>query len=137
MPSGKFYSIQIGDIHLSSDGTETGIPCFLTLTGANDFFTQISGSVINTVGGRVVQPVVFATGKDFEIKVSIMPADIWDDLKALREELLTSGESVNIAGAARPGNFDVQAKPLLSEMFTFESFDNDFLYDVSMKFYTV
>lgn len=137
MASGKFYSIQIGDIYLSSDGAETGIPCFLTVAGANDFFTLVSGNVIDTAGGRVVQSVVYAKDKDFEIQVSILPAAIWDDLKELREQLLTDDEPVNIVGTARPGNFDVEAKPRIDEMFTFESFDNDYIYDVSMKFYSV
>jgi hypothetical protein len=137
MASGKFYKINIDDIWLTSTALVNGIQCFLTVIGANEFFTQIAGSVIDTVGGRVVQFVPYTKNKDFEIQVSIMPADIWDDLVALREELLTNNESVNIVGTARPGNFDVQAKPRPDEMFSFGEFDNDFIYNVSMKFYSV
>lgn len=137
MASGKFYKIKIGNLWLTSTALENGIQCFLTVSAAYDFFTQISGTLIDTVGGRVVQPVVFTKDKDFEILVSIMPAVIWDDLVALRESLLTANASVNITGTARPGNFDVQAKPRPDQMFSFEEFDNDFIYNVSMKFYSV
>lgn len=137
MASGKFYKIKIGSVWLTSTAMENGIQCFLTVAGANLFFTQIAGTRIPTVGGSVVQTVPFTKDKNFEIKVSILPADVWDDLVALRENLLTNDQSVNIVGTARPGNFDVDAKPDPEEMFSFESFDNDFLYDVSMKFYSV
>lgn len=137
MPSGKYYKIQIDDLWLTSDKLVNGLQCFLSVVAANEFFTQISGTLIDTVGDRVVQFVPYVKNKDFEIKVSIMPADLWDDLKDLREELLTNNEAVNITGTARPGNFDVSAKPSPKEMFSFEEFDNDFIYDVSMKFYTV
>ena len=137
MASGKFYKIKIGDIWLTSTALENGIQCFLTVVAANNFFTQISGTLIETVGGRIVQPTVFTKDKDFEIKVSIMPAEIWDDLTVLRESLLTADDSITIQGTARPGNFDVQAKPNPEEMFSYEEFDTKFIYDVSMKFYTV
>jgi len=137
MASGKFYKIKIGDIWLTSTAGESGIQCFLSVIGANDFFTQIAGTIVETVGGRIVQSIPFTRDKDFEIKVSIMPAEIWDDLKALRETLLTEDESVEVVGTARPGNFNVQAKPRPDESFSFAEFDEKFIYDVSMKFYTV
>lgn len=137
MASGKFYKIRIGDIWLTSTALENGIECFLSITGAENLLTQIAGTLIETVGGRIVQPVVYVKGKDFEINVSIMPGSVWDDLVALRESLLTDDSAVQIIGTGRPGDFDVQAKPNPQEMFAYKDFDPDYMYDVSMKFYTV
>ena len=137
MPSGTFYKIRIGTIWLTSDASENGLQCFLSIPQASELLTEIAGTVIETVGGRVVQSVPYVKGKDFDIQVSIMPADVWDELFALRETLLENDSSIEIEGSARPGNFAVNAKPRPDAVFTFESFDNDFIYNVSMKFYSV
>lgn len=137
----KFYKLKIGDLWLTENGLENGSKiCRSEVVGANLFQTQVAGSVIDTVGGRVVQYVPFTRDKDFEIKVLKMPSDVWTDLIALRESLLIADDDVNITGttlSGNPGNFEVQAKPRPDEMFTYERFNSGYVFGVSMKFYKV
>lgn len=136
--SGEYYKIRIGDsFYLTTDNTAGGIPCYLEVPGAENFHTNIVGSVIDTVGGRVVQYVPFTRDKDFEIKVSVMKAADWTYLKNLRETLLIANDSVGITGTGTPGDFTVNAKPRPDEMFAYERFDDEYLFNVVMKFYTI
>ena len=137
----KYFKVKIGSIWLTKNGLETSsINCRTEVVGANQFRTQIAGSVIDTVGGRVVQYVPFTRDKDFEIKVVKMPAAVWEDLVSLRESLLIANTGVNITGttiSGNPGNFNVNAKPRPDEMFTYERFNSGNVFGVSMKFYTI
>lgn len=138
MASGEYYTVKIGDsFYLTTDNTAGGIPCYLTIDGAENFYTSVAGNVVDTVGGRVVQFVPFLRDKDFAIKVSVMKAADWTYLKNLRETLLIADDSVEISGTGTPGDFNVNAKPRPDEMFTYESFDDEYLFNVMMKFYTV
>lgn len=139
--TGKTYKIKIGAIWLTRNGLESHPDiCRSEVTGANLFQTQVAGSVIDTVGGRVVQYVPFIRDKDFEIKVLKIRADVWADLISLRESRLIADDDVNITGetlSGNPGDFDVQAKPRPDEMFTYERFNSGYVFGVSMKWYTV
>lgn len=138
--TGKIYKIKIGAIWLTRDGSQSNPDiCRSEVVGANLFQTQVAGSVIDTVGGRIVQYVPFTRDKDFEIKVLKIRADVWAVLIALRESLLIAGGDVNITGttvSGNPGDFDVQAKPRPDEMFTYERFNSGYAFGVSMKWYT-
>jgi hypothetical protein len=141
--SGKYYKIQFDDgvtpIWLTADGTETGRACKVEVIGANELQTQVAGAVIDTVGGRVVQYVPYTRDKDIELRVHKLSADVWADLIALRETLLTNDDEIQITGttdSGNPGDFDVQAKPRPDEMFSYERFTAGYVFGVVMRFFT-
>ena len=133
----RFYAIQIDTIFLTSNGSNTGTPCKLTVSNVEDLLTNVIGAAVPTVGGNVVfQLVPFTRGKQFDIQIEVLNLAQWNDLKTLINSRLAADTSFTVSGTGDTGNFSVSAKPFPQKPFSAQSFLNNRINGVTLKFIT-
>lgn len=78
----QFYKVKIDDYFLSEDGTDTpDLLCKLEASNIEDLKATVTGATFPTIGGTVRQVVPWTSGKQFEIKVSVMTSDLYETLE--------------------------------------------------------
>ncbi len=134
----SFYLIQIDDVFLTRDGTETGRACLLSVAGASDLLNNFSGNITPAVDGTpIVQTFETGTkGKILEIKVDVLLAEVWSSIVNLINAALLAGETVNIIGAGDIGDFDVDCFPLLPKPFEANEFIEGRINNAVFRFIT-
>lgn len=137
MPSGKFYLITVGSVVLSSDGTADGIRCKLDVEGIERLLRTVTGVSIPAAGGtRVNQVVPWTAGKPFAIRISVLGADEWNDLKTLMDNSILNDTTFTVAGTGTPGNFSVTAQADVENPYAWESFTATRINNLTLRFYT-
>lgn len=116
MPSGRYYtgSISSGEteIFLTSDGTESGIPCRIEVEGS-DVFADDSAVNVNygADGSPYYQAVALnRKGITFEIKILYCPVDVKDSLDALLAPTRSTSATVRVRLNSIKRDIDVAAK---------------------------
>lgn len=131
----KFYKIRLNSIYLTSDGTNTGDPVKLSVSGA-DALGGVSGVTIPTVGGAVNQ--LFGTSKPIEIRVLTHISEaLWNSLVALINTALENSETINLIGTGDTGDFQRNVQPLLPKPFEAQDFRNGRILTPIFRFITV
>jgi hypothetical protein len=123
----RFYLIQIGDIVLSSNGTDAENPCKLDVAGVEDLLTTVAGNVIMSASGvPVFQTIPWTVGKQFDILIQThLYADQWNDLKELLIDSLENDTSFVVTGEGDVGDFTVTAKAFPQKPFSASGFENE------------
>ena len=137
MPTGKFYLVSIGSVHLSSDGTAEGNRCKLEVEGIERLLRTVTGVSTSTAGGgRVSQVVPWTAGKPFAVRISVIGSDEWNDLKTLMDDSITGDTTFTVAGTGSPGNFEVSAQADPENPYAWESFTATRINNLTLRFYT-
>jgi hypothetical protein len=133
----RFYLIQIDSIYLTDDGTETGEACKLEVPNVEDLQVNVTGVSVPAIEGRVRQTVPWTAGKEFEIRIGTVMADIYADLRAFLNDANAADTSFTITGTGASGDFEVLAKPQLVKPFACAGFINTRIKSVVLRFETV
>lgn len=134
----RFYIAQIDTIFLSSDGTNTGTPCKLQISGADDLITPITGRAEPSANGTpIFQNFAWTAGKQFEINIETINAEQWDALKTLINDSLAENETFTVTGTGDAGNFSVTAAPLPQKPFSAVAFINGRIKGATLRLITV
>src|SRR5687767_7160949 len=137
MPTGKFYLVNIGSVHLSSDGTADGNRCKLEVEGIERLLRTVTGVSIPSAGGtRVNQVVPWTAGKPFAVRISVIGSDEWNDLKTLMDESIEDDTTFTVTGTGTPGNFSVTAQADPENPYTWESFTATRINNLTLRFFT-
>ena len=133
----RFYRIQIGSIFLTRTGLAGGIPCKLTVSGADNLLLPFAGITEPSADGTPYT-TVFETdkGKNLEISVETLTADVWQDLTEIINDAINSGSSLTVIGTGDIGNFNVSVVPQMPNPFAAESFINGRIRNASFRFMT-
>lgn len=133
----RFYRIQIGAVHLTSDGTNAGIPCKLAVSGADALLQTHKGQTIVANDGTPVNQLFAITkGKPLEISVEVLPESVWNSLVSLINTALTNETTINIIGTGDVGDFDEDFLPLMPEPFSAAEFINSRIKNSIFRFIT-
>ena len=118
----RFYRIQIGSIHIASDGLETGIKCKLDVPDASDLIDDFAqNAIVGNNGSVIVQNFERTGGQFFSINIEVLPKSVWESLKTLRTNALQNETLIRVQGIGDIGNFDVNANPLKFNAFDFNN----------------
>ncbi|HEX8248965.1 MAG TPA: hypothetical protein VF599_12380 [Pyrinomonadaceae bacterium] len=133
----RFYGIQLDSIYLTSDGTAMGDACKLQVTNAAALMLPFTGVTIPAADGTPVTQILESDkGIPFEIKINVLTADVWEDVKSLIITALENSDTIEIAAAGDAGDFTVSAEPVLPQPFAFDSFINDRIKGITLRFMT-
>ncbi|HEY0048193.1 MAG TPA: hypothetical protein VGB68_02830 [Pyrinomonadaceae bacterium] len=133
----RFYKIQLDSIYLTSDGTETGTPCKLEVPNAAALMLPFTGTTVPAADGTPVTQILESVkGIAFEIKINVLTADVWEDVKTLIITALENSDTIEITATGDAGDFTVEAEPVLPQPFLFESFINDRIKGITLRFMT-
>jgi hypothetical protein len=110
-----------------------GIGCKLEVGGVEDLLTNWTGNAYTSASGApVTQLVEFIEGKNFEIKIDILPSAVYESLRGAANANLalqageTGDATFTVIGTGDSGNFSVSAiwnpqKPFAAERFITKS----------------
>lgn len=111
----KFYKIQIGTIHLTSDGLTTGLPCKLSVSGVSLLRANyVKTPVQNADGSQIVQTYEQTSGKPLEIRILSLPLGVGNQLVTLFNSLApvtvigTEGDTGDFNKTCEIVSFDYQ-----------------------------
>lgn len=130
--------VQIGDIFLTDDGLETGVPCRTQIAGLDSMQLSHTGQINKAADGT---PYAFLVenglqGVDIEIRPFVMTDDVFDDIKDVISTALAGSTTVNVKISEGPfGNFDLNCLPLFPRPIEFPGeFINGRISDVVFRF---
>lgn len=101
----EIYKVKIGDVYLTSDGTETGRGCLLEILNISKLRELYKKTVIETIGGAVVQTFDSGAGVLFAVAVYRIYKTVGDLLVDLYNESSATGATV-VFEAVGGGNID-------------------------------
>ena len=134
----EFYRIQIGNVYLTKDGSASGRPCLLTLTGADQLRQTRRGNVFKSLDGTpYLQIAANAKGKTLEIRVEVLMASVWESVVALINNALETRTTLNVKGTGDLGVFDVNVLPLVPRPFEARDFIDGRILSSVFRFITV
>lgn len=135
----EFYSVKIGSVYLTRDGTASGRACLLSVSGASDLLQTVSGNVQFAVDGTpIIQTFETGTkGKILEIKVEVLLTAVWASIVGLINAALSDGTTINLVGTGDIGNFDVDCFPLMPRPFEANEFINGRIENAIFRFVSV
>jgi len=139
MPTtGQFYTIQIGDIYLTSTGAAGGNSCKLEVSNVEDLLTNVAGNAVPLISGSpVFQTIPWTTGKQFDIRVEVLPKAQWEDLKDLLNDSLETGASFTVEASGEIGDFSVTARAFPQKPFAAGAFSPERIKEIVLRLITV
>lgn len=99
MPDQDFWKVKIGDTWLTSDGTETGLPCQVEIGGLGPLFDDFASSIRKAADGT---PYAFILpsdwqGTDLVITVLAMRKDEFEAIIAERNDAFDDETLIGIS----------------------------------------
>jgi hypothetical protein len=138
MASGKYYQISIGGIVVSSNGTNTGVRCRVSVENVNDLLRNYTGSQITSGNGSSVDQIIpYTAGKDFSVVFFKPTIAVWNSLKTLFDNYAGNGVPFAVIGTGAPGNFNVNAKPIINNPYDWKGFSATHLKELILRMQTV
>jgi hypothetical protein len=101
----EIYKVKIGDVFLTSDGTETGRGCLLEILNISKLREMYKKTVIESVDGSQVTQIFEVTDVPFAVSVFRVYKPVGDLLVDLYNDSAASGELVSFE-ATGGGNVD-------------------------------
>lgn len=92
--SNRFYTVKIGDLWLTKDGSETGKPCKLEIQNVEQLWMDKTGSAGQAADGSIFRQLVDVHGVRIQISVRQIMKDVFDDLLELLNEVNNTGASL-------------------------------------------
>lgn len=135
----KFYRVKIGSIFLTSDGSETGLACKLSVAGADALLLSapVNSSTVLAVDGTPINIFVgTSAGRILEIRVLVLTKHVWELLVAEINTALENESTINLTGTGDIGDFDVDCLPLLPKPFEAAEFKNERIKNSTFRFIT-
>ena len=132
-----YNKVSIGSIFLTDDGTETGLPCRVEVTGLDRLKPTKTGAVQIAADGT---PKAFITGNTGRgVLISIRPTavmkDVFDDVNDAINDALGVPETINITIDGDTGTFDLDCVPSLPQPIEFPgTFASEQIDDVRWSF---
>lgn len=136
----RTYKVKIGDIWLTNDGTEDGLPCKVEVPNAAILLETDIGNVAIGADGvpfREMPLTPTGAGRPFAVLVKFMTKAVYDALKAALDTAASSSAEFQVTGTGTPGDFDVNAIVFDNPVYiNFGSFSGNNLKDVIVSFVT-
>jgi hypothetical protein len=133
----RFYRVQINTLFLTNSSLVGGTPCELEVTNIEDLIASVTGVSIPVIGGRVRVTAPWTSGKDFEVKVSVMFSSLYEDLETFLNNANETDTSFTLVITGDIYDLELTVKPRLQKPISRNSFQNGVTNGVVMAFETV
>lgn len=135
----RYYSIQIGDVFLTSNAAEGGPACKTQVLGLSPLKTTKTGQVITAADGTPYAQLVNSQHKGLRIEIQVewMSKSVFDQVVEIIENCKEEPESVTIHIIGDTGDFEFGAMPLVPDDIVFQEFRNNIVKGVTFRFITV
>lgn len=136
----RFYTVKIGPtLYLTSDGTSTGLPVKLTVTGWDKILNPVAGNSVRANTGKAIrQSIVRPVGEPVIISVeSWITKTLWDSLVALIDDANENDTTLTIIATGQTGSFTKTCKPSLGVPYTAQRFRGTRIFQPVFTFETV
>lgn len=136
--SSRYAEVQIGTVHLTSDGTADGRPCKAAVQNESAFATSL-GAVAQTAADSTVYVQTVERGVkavEFVVVVEQLSETVLAQMQSQLNTALSSGAGVRVVVESLT-DFDVTAMPLPDEsgqLFSYESRSGGFARNVRIRF---
>ncbi len=134
----QYYSIRIGAVYLTSDGTNTGLPARCLVPQWPVLVNPYVGVSRRANSGRPVRQVIARPPGDiFEIQVETwLSKGVWLSIKTAMNTATLNNTTITVTGAGDTGNFTKAAKAALDNPYTAEGFDDEMIIRPVFRFET-
>lgn len=134
----RFFRVNFGSFFLSSDGTENGTRCKLSVSGFDQLLMSKTGSVSISANGTPFVQLV-DTGKKgvpLEITVAVFYQPIFEQLKELFDAANNDQESLEIEISGDPGSFSGNILPMMPKPITPGDFRHGRIFNTVIRVIT-
>lgn len=110
----RFYTVKIGTLYLTDDGTLSGTPCkFPQIAGLDGLDSDYNTAIVLAADNT---PHVFATENDgrgvsLRFPPTTITADVRDSLKTIFNAAILAVTTINVLIEGEPGNYDLECVP--------------------------
>ena len=134
----RYALVQIGTVHLTSDGTSDGRPCKVAVPNESAFATTFGAGAQSAADGTVYVQTIDrgVQGIEFFVVAEHLSETVLASITTQLNTGLSSGDGVRVQCESLT-DFDVMAMPLPDEtgqLFTFESRSGGFAKNVRFRF---
>lgn len=134
----KFYTVQLDDLYLTSDGSSSGTPCKLELDGVAFARQTVAGNVdFRADGSPVFQTIALSTGKPLRVSIVTVVESVLDSLVDNLNDALETETPIAFVAVGDSGDLAVNVLPDPSEPIRFGEFRNGLIKNVVLRFITV
>lgn len=134
---GQYYKAQIDSVYLTDDGTDTGEPCRVDITGLDALTLNYAGSNTNSADGTPYSFVIEHEGQGSPLRLAtgVVTADVFEDLQSVINTALAADDTINLKLSDGPfGDFDLECLPGFPRPIEFSGkFDDDYIYDLALN----
>lgn len=133
------FLISIGTIWLTDDGTETGEPCLIQISGIAALLQADAANTTVSNNGEPFResPLNPTYGRGIEIKVLYCPVSVYEDLKDFLDTNAADKTKFDFSISGIPGAATGAAIVWDSPTyFDFGEFDSDTIYDLIIRIIT-
>lgn len=105
----EYNRVKIADLYLTSDGTETGIPCRVDVVGLTKLRPVYRRTVVLPIEGKPhVQLFENLIGESFSMTIFQLHTDEYDDLIEIIDAADAGDGEINVTLDGETGDFDLQ-----------------------------
>lgn len=123
---------------MTKTGLIAGLPCKLSVSGVENIILTRTGVTQIAIDGTPITQLIEQNGKgkQIEINIEMMPKTVFDSLKTLLNTNIENGTSITVNGTGDTGNFSLSVVPVMPNPINFQSFINERVRNISLKFIT-
>ena len=128
--------IKLGDVWLTSDGSEAGLPCVVDVTGLPDLKMKWWGNAGRNARGNAVMNLSKVAGVDLTLSIPSVFITILDSIVDLFDEALDDDTTFELMIEGETGNYYLDAEPNPSNSVTWKETINGLATDVEIRVIT-
>jgi hypothetical protein len=134
----RYSLIKVGDIFFTNDGTETGIPCRISVKGLDDSALNVGFQNITSANGTVWTQVVDVGQKSiiYSFTFDFINVVVHNQIIDLMNTLLSDQELAVLQITGSTGDRTHNVKPSQSPVQGLATFSGDILKNVTYSFIT-
>lgn len=128
--------IKLGSIWLTSDGSETGLPCVVDVGGLPDLKMKWWGNAGRNARGNAVMNLSKVAGVDLSFAIPAISIDVLDDIVDLFDDALDNDDTFELKIEGETGNFYLIAEPNPASSVSWKETLNGLATEVEIKVIT-
>lgn len=129
--------IKLGNIWLTSDGTEAGFPCQINVLGLPDLKMKWWGNAARNARGNPEMNLTEPSGIDITLQIQAIRVEVFDDIIEMFDDALDNDATFDFVVEGETGNYDLQAEPNPDRSVNWENSTEGFVETVEIKILTV
>lgn len=132
----RYASVQIGVVHLTTDGSSGAVKCRARIENGDAFATTITGNSVSGANSQTYTELVErgVKGIAFAFRVDFLTIAVLTSIKTAVNVTLNGNSTVRVIASDAVNSLDVQAVPSLPDWLSHESVSGGIVKNVVLKF---